>query len=144
MLVDGQSISIRQRIGFDCSYMYKGDLSSHSYKFEVIVTCPQSVEDNGVVIEFSTLKSFMREVVPNNAFLVSVFDTVHHKSLIQGLQDANIKVVYFDDYTVITSEYLLWYLVQKLQDLLYDNTPGVIIQSAQLYESINSIVEWKK
>lgn len=134
------SIEVSQRVEFECSYIFGTELNAHRYKFEVTVIGPQREEDNGIVIDFKSLKNYMNSVICDHAFLYQSTVENPGKTVAFILARAGVKCVGFP--FMINAENMCKYFVQDLQSILNEHEPGVTVVSAKLRETNDSYTSW--
>jgi len=134
-------MEVTKRIEFECCYVYKGDIHAHRYKLEVTVQGPQRYSDQGVVLSFDELSNYMKQAVPDKAFIYWIKDAAG-VYISKAFNEYNYKTLGCD--FPISAENICAFLAANLQDTLNVREPGILIVELKLREDNNSFVSWKK
>lgn len=140
------SMVVSERSSFECAYLFSvkgcGDyvLNSHTYKVEVSVSNSESTPYNQLVIEFKSLKHLLNKSLPNGYFLYNVQDS-NTKLIARDFASLGIPTLNFN--CSVSAESLAKYILDTLQESLYELYPTVVINELKLREGIDSLIVCK-
>lgn len=133
------NIKVTARTTFCAAYVLDGVLNPYQYKLEATVECPQRLEDDNMVIEFSKLQKYMREASFNNTFLYTDGDECG-KAIATAMISSGVNVKRVD--YRLCAEGMCNNIAILLQGLLNLKEPGVILKELKLRETNDSYVSW--
>lgn len=136
------SMEVTQRIEFECCYIFYGNLEAHRCKLEVTVEGPQRFQDLGVVISYEQLRNYMKQIVPDKAFVYCDRDYNYGVVIAEAFDKVNCRTKSYP--FAISGENLCKHFVDELQDTLDHHEPGIRITSMKLREDNNSFVSWRR
>ena len=134
------NMEVTKRIDFNCCYIQNHQIEAHNCKLEVTVVGPQRFNDLGRVITYEDLTKYMKEVVPDKAFLFFMSDE-SGVIVANAFKKAGCRIVGCD--FEISAENVCSYCASELQDQFDTFEPGIKIIDMKFREDNNSFVSWK-
>lgn len=133
------NIRVSTKINFTAAYVRDAVLNSFLYRLEATVECPQRVEDDNMVIEFSKLQKYMKEAAFDNTFLYTQGDTFGLDIATAMMRSGiNCKGVEY----ALCAESICKNIAILLQGILNIREPGVTLIELKLRETGDSYVSW--
>ena len=136
---------VTQQIEFECCYIAKKRLNAHRYKIEVTVSGEDRYTKDGIVIDFESLRSYIREVVPDNKFVLGKYgyesDAEEQKvyQVSRAMADCGIMTQQFSE---TSCEVICEEIAHQLQQEFYIREPGLIVEEVKLRENAQSYAVW--
>lgn len=133
------NLVVTARTAFSAAYVRDSFLNAYQYKLEATVECPQRIEDDKMVIEFSRLQRYMKEASFDNTFLYTTGDSFG-KNIASAMMESGVRIKEVD--YPLCAEGLCNNIAILLQGLLNIKEPGVILKELKLRETGDTFVSW--
>lgn len=132
--------TVSYRYEFESCYVQNSELNAHRYRVEVTVDGPQRYVDHGQIIDYRVLANYVKEVCPNNIFLIGTDSTDDEFKVADALKKCGVPISYRSHR--LTIENFCESIATELQDILNRHEPGVRVTEVKLRETNDSFATW--
>ena len=120
-----------------------GNLHGHTYKIEVTVEGPQDFDQWGMVLDFNTLKTILKSVLPDHKFVYNSKDTSDlERDVLVVLNKYNCQTVGYPFCT--TAENMSTHFARVIEAMLQTINPQLEVAELKLWETTNSYAQYIK
>lgn len=134
---------ITQKREFECCYISETGLNAHRYRIDVTVSGNQRYVDTGQVISFEQLSEYIRMAVPDKYWVYGEASSLDILNVVAAIKTCKIPTWSLPVVSV-SCEKLCERIASKLQLMLDQFEPGVIVEQVKLVENSTSYALWRR